>query len=320
MTLDQLLSCLNQTPGDDVLWLALADRLEEEGQPQRAELVRLNRRLREMPEDDERWAAERRVRELIASGVVPCVPEVVNSIGMRFALIPAGTFWMGSHEDEADQRDDERLHRVQITRSFWLSIFPVTQAQYQAVMGGTPSEFCATGAGKKEVVGLETNQFPVECVSWDNAIEFCEWLSALPQEAASGRVHRLPSEAEWERACRGGLVSHQFHFGDVLKRSQAHFGGKLMRTCTVGLFPPNAYGVYDMHGNVDEWCSDWRGPYPDGPVADPKGPEAGVQRVRRGGAWGFPPTSCRSAARRGYGPAVRINHLGFRVVLAPPAT
>src|SRR5262245_7041571 len=124
--LDRLLSCLAQTPEDDTLWLAVADRLEEDGQDARAESLRLSRRLRGMAEDDERWRAEERVRDLIAGGVRPCVPEITNSIEMRFALIPAGTFWVGSPEDEAGRSDDEKRHLVTLMRPFWMGVFPVT--------------------------------------------------------------------------------------------------------------------------------------------------------------------------------------------------
>src|SRR5262245_16367644 len=134
MTLDQLLSCLHQTHDDDALWLAVADRLEEDGQDTQVELLRLSRSLRGMAADDERCRVEDRVRELMNSGVRPCVPEMVNSIGMRFALVPAGTFWMGSLQDEADRSDDERRHLATLTRAFWMCLHPVTQAQYKTVM------------------------------------------------------------------------------------------------------------------------------------------------------------------------------------------
>jgi uncharacterized protein (TIGR02996 family) len=253
MTLEQLLSCLNQTPGDDLLWLALADCLEEGGQPDRAELVRLNRWLRGMPEGDKRWAVERRVCELITGGVVPCVPEVVNSIGMRLALIPAGKFWMGSPEDEEGRQANEGpRHLVEIKRPMWVGAFPVTQAQYEAVMGTNPSYFSATGGGAEEVVGLDTRAFPVELVSWDDAIAFCHRLSSRPEEIASRYKYRLPTEAEWEYACRAGIWSAAFHFGDAPDKALANFDLGPLRPSEVCCYPPNAWGLYDMHGNVVE--------------------------------------------------------------------
>jgi uncharacterized protein (TIGR02996 family) len=324
--LDSLLSCLHQTPEDEVLWLAVADHLEEDGQDARAELLRLTRRLRGMAEDDEQWRVEDRVRALIASGVMPCVPEVVNSVGMRFALIPAGTFWMGSPEDEDEREVEEKRHLVTLTMPFWLGIFPVTQAQYMAVLGTNPSHFSKKGPGKADVKKMDTSSFPVECVSWEEAAAFCERLSSLPEEIACGRSYRLPSEAEWEYSCRGGLLSQPFHFGDQLNGTQANCDGTepygtdekgpyLERTCAVGSYQPNAFGLYDMHGNVWEWCADWYGEYSDGPVTDPKGPEENQERVLRGGSWCCYVGGCRSALRNMHGPAALDCSIGFRVAL-----
>jgi uncharacterized protein (TIGR02996 family) len=335
MQLDQLLSCLHQTPGDDVLWLAVADCLEEQGQPDRAELLRLHRRVLKMRKGNPRRAAETRVRELIASGVVPCVPEVVNSIGMRFALIPAGTFWMGSPELEDGRDSDEKRHRVTLTRHYWLGVFTVTQAQYEAVMGTNPSAFCSTAENKEDVEGLDTSSFPVERASWDDTQAFCKKLSSLAEEVAAGRVYRLPTETEWEYACRGGLYTGAFHFGDQLNGLQANSDGSapygtnkvgpvLGRTCAVGSYPPNAWGLYDMHGNVWEWCHDlYDATYPDGPLTDPAGADQGPYRSLRGGGWANSGSGrgCRSAFRGRRDPGDRFDFLGFRValVLTPPA-
>jgi len=154
--LSRLLSCLHRTPEDDLLWLAVADRLEEGGESERAELLRLSRHLRGMdqasgPPSGARVAAESRIREMIAGGVKPCVPELTNSIGMRFTLIPPGTFWMGSPEDEPDRSADEVRHEVTLTRPFWMGVSPVTQSQYEAVMGKNPSYFSKKGGGKTKV-------------------------------------------------------------------------------------------------------------------------------------------------------------------------
>jgi len=328
--LASLLSCLHQTPEDDVLWLAVADRLEEAGETDRAELLRLCRRLRTMDQasgpppggrvSSPRAAAESRIRELVNGGVRPCVPEITNGIGMRFALIPPGTFWMGSPDDEEGRYENETRHEVTLTRPFWLGVSPVTQSQYEAVMGKNPSYFSKKGEGEAKVKTLDTGSYPVEQVSWDDAVKFCEALSARPEEKASGNAFRLPTEAEWEYCCRGGLASKPFHFGDTLDKTQANFhAGGLKRTSAVGSYPPNAFGLHDMHGNVWEWCSDWYGDYPAGQASDPTGPAEGTDRVVRGGSWGSGSGYCRSAFRVGLGPSDRVNYLGFRAALVPPS-
>jgi formylglycine-generating enzyme required for sulfatase activity/WD40 repeat protein/endonuclease YncB( thermonuclease family) len=256
--------------------------------------------------------------------------EVENSIGMKLVGIPAGKFKMGSPRNEKGRKSDEEQRDVEITQAFYLGACEVTQAEFEKVMGFNPSYFSASGkgregalyldwskpgGGKDKVKGLGgTDNFPVENVSWDEAVEFCKKLSALPAEQKAGRRYRLPSEAEWEHACRGGSSSYQvFHFGDSLSSAQANirglgpYGGAakgpwLERTCKVGSYKPNAFGLYDMHGNVWEWCQDWYA----------KGDEA---RVRRGGCWIVSGNECRSATRRRRVPDDRRFNLGFRVVL-----
>ncbi len=308
--LPSLLSCLARTPEDNLLWLALADRLEEGGEAARAKLARLHRGLRETPEGEERWRTEGRIREMLLSGVRPCMPEEVNAIGMRFVLIPPGTFWMGSPEGEGD--DDERpRHRVTLTRAFWLGVHPVTQSQYKAVARKNPSSYRAGGEGAEDVEGLDTSSFPVECVSWEEAVRFCKKLS---KNEGAGRTYRLPTEAEWEYACRGGLISGAFHFGKSLDTAQANFSESgLHRTCPVGGYPPNAFGLHDLHGNVTEWCADWHGPYQIEAQVDPSGPKVGVYRVSRGGCCTGPARYCRAANRRGMYPHDVSYDLGLRV-------
>ena len=143
--------------------------------------------------------------------------ELRNSLGMKLMLIPKGTFTMGSPKEEKDRSDDEEQHEVEITQPFYMGATEVTQEQYEKVMGTNPSYFASTGDGKDKVQGLDTRRFPVESVSWKDAVEFCEKQSALPEEKKAGRLYRLPSEAEWEYACRGGATSSKpFHFGDTL--------------------------------------------------------------------------------------------------------
>jgi uncharacterized protein (TIGR02996 family) len=340
--IDLLLRALHKDSGDETAWLALADALEESGQPERAELNRLTCRLRAVPcvapgkakrrQESSCAEQQQRVLELLQSGVLPCVPEVVNSIGMRFALIPAGTFLMGSPSGEESRAKHEGpLHKVTITRPFYLGVHEVTQKQWQAVMGDNPAWFSSTGSGKKSVKGMSTDDLPIEQVSWTVSNRFLKKLAALPDEVAAGRRYRLPTEAEWEYACRAGLPLYQvFHFGNSLSHGQANFeatypygegpkGRPLKRTSAVGSYKPNTFGLYDMHGNVWEWCSDWyaRDYYSKSPHEDPSGPEKGSSRVMRGGCWDAIGGYCRSAIRCQDPPGRRDRLVGFRAVLIP---
>lgn len=258
-------------------------------------------------------------------------PEMVtNSIGMRFVKIPAGEFLMGSAADDPAAADNEKpAHRVIISRPFYLGVHEVTQAQYEQVMGENPSWFAPDGPGRRDVAGLDTANHPVDRVSWEEAVEFCRRLSALPAERAAGRVYCLPTEAEWEYACRAGTTT-SFHTGESLTpaaaciraastepASKSHAPQVPRSTRPVGSFPPNAFGLYDMHGNVWEWCADWYDPdyYARAPKLDPAGPETGTGKVVRGGAWNFDASYARSAhrdftraTRRDIGNGVRIGY------------
>ena len=257
--------------------------------------------------------------------------QIVNSIGMKLVLIPPGTFQMGSPAGEEGRYNDEGpQHVVEITRPFYLGIHPVTQGQWRAVMGSNPSYFCASGDGKDSVKGMNTDDFPIEQVSWEDAQTFLDKLSALQQEGETRRKYRLPSEGEWEFACRGGASEYQvFHFGNSLSSTLANFDGSrpyggavagpyLQRTCKVGSYPANALGLHDMHGNVWEWCLDWydEAYYGKSPPKDPAGPAEGSYRVIRGGGWHDGGRYCRSADRRGSTPGDRLRALGFRAALA----
>jgi uncharacterized protein (TIGR02996 family) len=326
------LSALHDSPNDEVTWAALADWLEEDGQTQRAELVRLVRQLRTVPfrrRTRERAALEARMAELLTGGVRPVTPEITNSIGMRFALIPPGTFRMGAPTTESGRRTDETAHEVELTRAFYLGVFPVTQRQYVLIHGNNPSAFCASGRDSDRVRRLDTSEFPVDHVSWQDAQAFVQALNARPDER--GRTYRLPSETEWEYACRGGSASSgPFHLGDTILPATANFNTlypyrletkcpTLGRTCAVGSYPSNAFGLYDMHGNVWELCADWHGEYPaDGVTVDPAGPATGSFgsfRVIRGGSWGTYGRYCRSAARGRITVERQYNFVGFRVAL-----
>ncbi len=262
---------------------------------------------------------------LMASfGAEPAAPpkEVTNSIGMKLALIPAGKFLMGSPKDEEGRSSNEEQHEVSITKPFYLGVDVVTQAEYEKVMGNNPSWFSAKGDGRDDVKDMDTGQFPVESVSWDDAVAFCKKLSELPEEKKAGRVYRLPTEAEWEYACRAGTKT-VFHYGDSLSSKQANFDGGfpyggadkgpyLARTAKVGTYAANAFGLYDMHGNVWQWCQDW---YTDKPPGgeDPEVTTAASYRVVRGGSWFYYGRYCRSARRSRGEPGSRRSDLGFRV-------
>jgi uncharacterized protein (TIGR02996 family) len=321
-----LLAALHADPADNAAWLALADCLEEAGQTERAELLRLHRRLRGLDEGPQRERMEGRLRQLLLAGVRPCVPTLTSSIGMELALVPACTFLMGSAWAEPGRDPgEEPRHEVEITRPFYLGVFPVTQAQWRAVMGNNPSWFSATGLGKDAVKELSTDGFPVEHVSWEDATAFLEKLSGMREEREAGRKYRLPSEAEWEYACRAA-TSSSTAFGNALFSTQANFNGPfrgdnrgpyLGRTCAVGSYRPNAFGLHDMHGNVHEWCADWfdKTYYAHTPGRDPAGPSRGDARVIRGGCWFVSWRCCRSASRGRASPAGRGYDVGFRAAL-----
>ena len=270
---------------------------------------------------------------------------VTNSIGMKLAYIPKGKFSMGSPKGEANRSEGEGPeHDVTITKGFHLGIHEVTQGEFKAVMGYNPSYFSRDGrkkegetyvsdpAGGKDKLKAKDDQdsFPVENVSHEEAVKFCEKLSGMAKEKENKRLYRLPTEAEWEYASRGGArFKSTFHFGNTLSSDQANFDGNypyggaakstyLERTCQVGSYKPNKYGLYDMHGNVWEWCSDWYDEkyYADSPAADPPGGK-GSSRVFRGGGWYGHGRSCRSAFRSWQTSTPRYKGHGFRVALVP---
>ncbi|MDY6854308.1 MAG: formylglycine-generating enzyme family protein [Thermodesulfobacteriota bacterium] len=222
-----------------------------------------------------------------------------NSVGMKFMYIPPGTFLMGSPPDELGRHSDEIQHQVTLTKGFYMQTTEVTQAQWKAVMENNPSYF-------------KGDDLPVERISWNEAQEFIQKLNEIE---ATGR-YRLPTEAEWEYACRSGNMSAYYfgNSGEELERYAWYGGGYLDKTSSVGKKKPNAWGLYDMHGNVWEWCQDWFGKYPSASVVDPKGPPLGQNIVYRGGSWFDAGKYCRSAFRYRSAPGFEYHHLGFRVV------
>jgi len=250
---------------------------------------------------------------LFHSAKAQTIKEITNSIGMKLVLIPKGTFMMGSPESEKGRYENETRHEVTISKDYYLGVYEVTQAQYEKVMGKNPSYF------QGEVIEGSSSNYPVERVSWWDAVEFCKKLSDLPEEKAAGRVYRLPTEAQWEYAFRAGSKT-AYSFGESSKslgdyawfyensNDQAH---------PVGQKKANAWGLYDMHGNVWEWCSDWYGEYPKRALSDPTGPREGSLRVIRGGGWFNGAASCRSGDRYGDDPSGRNFGDGFRLALSP---
>ncbi len=310
-TLDALLSGIIADPAEETRWLVLADWLEENDNTRPSELLRLHRKLlstcREPDAHPERKACQARIVTLIAAGVRPCVPRRViplpGGVSMTFAFVPPGTFLMGGTVNEWEKP----VHRVTLTKGFFLGVHAVTQEQWKAVMGSDPSHF----KGSKR---------PVEQVSWDDCQEFCQKLTTLPKGLGTAR---LPTEAEWEYACRGGTTT-EYHCGDVINPDLVNYNGSYTwngspkgeyreETTDVGTFPCNPWGLYDVHGNVWEWCSDWYGDYAAGDQIDSQGQSNGQYRVLRGGSWYYYPVNCRAAFRYWYGPADRSDDIGFRV-------
>ncbi len=194
----------------------------------------------------------------IGTAMAQADKEITNSIGMKLVLIPKGTFTMGSPPSEEGSRDDERQYEVTLTQDYYLGAFQVTQAQYEKVMGTNSSWFQGDRLTQphpqigRVVKEVDSSNHPVEQVSWEDAVEFCKKLSELSEEKKAGRVYRLPTEAEWEYACRAGSKT-AYSFGESSKSlgDYAWFGnGGSATTRPVGQKQPNAWGLYDMHGNV----------------------------------------------------------------------
>jgi formylglycine-generating enzyme len=312
--LEDLLQAVVDDPHAEDRYLVLADWMEENDDPRRGELLRLHRRLlatcTEPERHPERAAWQARVVALLGEGVRPCVPQRIVSLGegveMTFAFVPPGTFLMGSPATEPERTDDETQHRVTLTEGFWLAVHAVTQGQWEAVTGRNPSKF-------------KGDTLPVETVSWADCQKFVKRLSQK-----TGKRLRLPTEGEWEYACRAG-TSTPFSFGETISTDQANYDGNYTygkgkngvyreKTTPVGSFPANAWGLH-MHGNVWEWCSDWFGPYPSGDSKDPQGANSGTVRVLRGGSWAGDPRFCRSAYRGRSVPGSRLDARGCRVLL-----
>jgi formylglycine-generating enzyme required for sulfatase activity len=288
----------------------------------------------------------------------------VPSVGMKMKLMPAGSFVMGSAKSEPDRRADETQHKATISKPFYIGVYEVTQKQYYDIMlpnfdhdswqysrgplhAGAAFFYRARKARYVYEGGKLNLQQPMECVTWDKAMEFCKIITQRERKAGrlpKGYVYRLPTEAQWEYACRAGTKG-PYNVDGTPKDAKQLKSPKYLKSFAnvgegkpidVGQKKPNAWGLYDMHGNVYEWCLDWYGPYAKGDAIDPSGPSEGKKRVARGGCFnGTAPHAppgviaradsfssigpfLRSAARSSFHPDVNFYAiLGFRVVLAP---
>jgi len=235
-----------------------------------------------------------------------------GAVTMEFVRIPAGSFWMGSPEGETGRREDETRHFVTLTKDFYLAVTSVTQRQYQAVTGRNPSGFA------------RLPQRPVETVSWHDAAEFCKRCSRLDGIPEGWRM-ALPTEAQWEYACRAGAAGALYTGKDLTVADGKcpnlepiawyRYNHPSQGPLDVGTKEPNAFGLYDMLGNIHEWVRDRYGDYPTDPQTDPEGPASGYDCIVRGGNWQSSPWKCR-AARRGIDPpSYRLPGTGFRAAL-----
>ena len=266
-------------------------------------------RLVTVPKHDNE-AKAKELQKVIAKSLQKEVEEKTdlgNGVKLDLVLIPAGKFTMGSPASENGRRDNEKQHEVTLTTPFYMGKYEVTQEQWESVMGGKPNN---KGA-----------KLPIYNLSWEDCQDFIEELNAM----TSGG-YRLPTEAEWEYACRAG-TANAYSFGDEITPNDANYNferfeqtgflRKVVNIVPIGSYKPNAFGLYDMHGNVWEWCEDWKADYPAGAVTDPKGPATGRYRVLRGGSFNSVGSRARSSYRNSFSPTDRLVVNGFRLARTP---
>ena len=296
------------------------------------------------------------------------VVDLGGGVKMTLVLIPAGTFTMGSTEAEIKAvlakwpeakeewfKDEKPAHKVTISKAFWMGKHEVTVGQFRrfveaagyktdaekgtlfkgAVVATEGKVKIAEDASWRNPYFKQTDEHPVVCVSWNDARAFVDWLNATDKARPAGTTYRLPTEAEWEYACRARTTTW-YHWGDdpdqgngwcnaadltakkeFPKATVFNWDDGFLYTAPVGSFKANAFGLHDLHGNVGEWCQDWYGDYKEGDQTDPPGPATGEDRVLRGGSWYGYPGLLRSANRLRNHPGGRGYDLGFRLVLAP---
>jgi formylglycine-generating enzyme required for sulfatase activity len=251
---------------------------------------------------DQEFLQQQTTQDSTAKTGSPVIEEITNSIGMKLVLVSRGTFVMGSGIK----------HEVTISKDYYLTMHEVTQEQYEEVMGMNPSVY------PHAIVQGDFRDHPVDMISWEDAVEFCERLSKLPDEKKLGRVYRLPTEAEWEFAYQTGTAT--MSYSDNKQSISGEHGGSIeTMSHPVGQTAPNALGLYDMSGNVWEWCSDWYGEFPKESVTDPVGPRNGSKRVCRGGSWADTRANVEGTHRGGYEPSYRNGLHGFRLALSSPS-
>ncbi len=292
---------------------------------------------KEEPADPMAWVKVSKAQEAAAKKLgVPVA--LTNSVGMRFVLIPAGEFTMGSADSVEEVHakcigvsvnpdwatDEHPVHKVKIARAFYMSIYEVDGKTLESVAPRPNETKEQKQANKRRRRGDPRAKTPTPAVNvfWEEAVAFCAELSKR-----EGRIYRLPTEAEWEYACRAGTTT-PFSFGETVFLDQMncnHFfpysdkgvaspAWGLGKVREVGSYPPNAWGLHEMHGNVWEWCSDWYAPYTGKSLTDPKGPDKGTERVARGGGAANSPAVCRSAKRSSWEPRPSVA-IGFRVIM-----
>ena len=224
------------------------------------------------------------------------VTDLGKDVKLEMILIPAGKFVMGSPESEKGRSKGETQHEVTFTKAFYMGKYEVTQEQWESVMGNNPS------------IKIKGARLPVTNVSWNDCQDFIKKLNAKTNGG-----YRLPTEAEWEYACRAGTTT-KYSVGDKITPKDANYrDSKIGEPVAVGSYKPNAFGLYDMHGNVWEWCEDWYADYQAGAVTDPKGPATGERRVLRGGSFNFYVWNTRSSFRFNLSPTSRYLFYGFRL-------
>jgi len=242
-------------------------------------------------------------------------PRTVTVSGIELVWCPPGTFLMGSPPEEAERKDHETQHPVTLTQGFWIGKYPVTQAQYRAVMGTNPSHF-------------KGDRRPVERVTWDDAMTWCSKMNDAALDTPFGYQWTLPTETQWEYGCRAGTTT-PFSFGSQLNGREANCcgiypygstitGPYLLRTSEVGSYAGNPWSIHDLHGNVWEWCGDWYWDSHARAVMSPTGRPEKAARVIRGGSWSNRASGCRSAFRFGLPPSLRLYDQGFRPALSRP--
>lgn len=265
------------------------------------------------PENTEAAAIKKNLERLLS---LQPGEAITNSFGMVMVWMKPGEFRMGSPQNEPERDLIELQHPVRLTRGFWIANTEVTQGAWEALMKGSVAAQ-RDKANKELLLRGEGKNYPMYYVSWEEAMEFCRQLTEY--ERAEGRLpdgcaYTLPTEAQWEYACRAGTTTP---YAGSLESMGWFSANSSSSTQPVGAKRPNAWGLFDMHGNVWEWCLDWYSEYGPGPATDPRGPASGANHVGRGGAWSYRAGVCRSAVRLKLAPNFRSNLVGFRVALAP---